>query len=211
MRTSVAGVFVAGEATGIGGAELALAEGELAGYAAAAHAATPLTAGIDGQAGPLAGGTGRFAASARSATGDAAQPVANVDRGRLARPNGVVPARPAVELAPLRAKRAKLAHFAGVLSDLFDPRPGLFSLADSATTLCRCEDVTAGAVDAAVANGATTLPALKVVTRCGQGPCQGRVCERIVASRVPAPERFSARAPIRPIPLGLLMAEATDS
>ena len=42
MRTSVAGVFVAGEATGIGGADLALAEGELAGYAAAAHASTPL-------------------------------------------------------------------------------------------------------------------------------------------------------------------------
>ncbi|HEY6888245.1 MAG TPA: FAD-dependent oxidoreductase, partial [Solirubrobacter sp.] len=53
MRTSVAGVFVAGEATGIGGADLALAEGELAGYAAAAHASTPLTAGIDGHAGPL--------------------------------------------------------------------------------------------------------------------------------------------------------------
>ncbi len=51
MATSVAGVFVAGEATGVGGAELALAEGELAGFAAAAHASTPLTAGIDGHAG----------------------------------------------------------------------------------------------------------------------------------------------------------------
>ena len=39
MRTSVAGVFVAGEAAGVGGADLALAEGELAGCAAAAHAA----------------------------------------------------------------------------------------------------------------------------------------------------------------------------
>ena len=77
--------------------------------------------------------------------------------------------------------------------------------------LCRCEDVTAGAVDAAVAGGATTMSALKVVTRCGQGPCQGRVCERLVAARLPEPERFSARAPIRPIPLGVLMAEATDS
>ena len=185
MRTSVAGVFVAGEATGIGGADLALAEGELAGYAAAAHASTPLTAGIDGHAGPLA--------------------------RDIARPNGVVPARPAVDLAPLRARRAKLANFAGILADLFDPRPGLATLADADTTLCRCEDVTAGAVDAAVAGGATTLSALKVVTRCGQGPCQGRVCERLVAARVPAPERFSAREPIRPIPLGLLMAEATES
>ena len=29
------------------------------------------------------------------------------------------------------ARRAKLAHFAGILSDLFDPRPGLLTLADS--------------------------------------------------------------------------------
>ncbi|MDA0165518.1 FAD-dependent oxidoreductase [Solirubrobacter ginsenosidimutans] len=195
MQTSVKGVFVAGEATGIGGADLALAEGELAGYTAAAHAASPGTAGVDGHAGPLAGATGRFGAA----------------KADGARPNGVVPARPAVDLAPLRARRAKLANFAGILADLFDPRPGLRTLVDADTTLCRCEDVTAGAVDAAVAGGATTLSALKVVTRCGQGPCQGRVCERLVAARVPAPERFSAREPIRPIPLGLLMAEATDS
>src|SRR5262249_40106543 len=39
MATSVAGVFVAGEAAGIGGSDLALVEGELAGHAAAAHAA----------------------------------------------------------------------------------------------------------------------------------------------------------------------------
>jgi pyruvate/2-oxoglutarate dehydrogenase complex dihydrolipoamide dehydrogenase (E3) component len=35
QRTSVAGVYCAGEATGIGGLELSLTEGEIAGYAAA--------------------------------------------------------------------------------------------------------------------------------------------------------------------------------
>ena len=55
------------------------------------------------------------------------------------------------------------------------------TLATPDTILCRCEDVTAGAVDAAVAGGATTMSALKIVTRCGQGPCQGRTCERLVA------------------------------
>jgi hypothetical protein len=49
------------------------------------------------------------------------------------------------------------------------------------------------------------MSALKIVTRCGQGPCQGRVCERLVCERLDEPERFSARAPIRPIPLGVLM------
>jgi thioredoxin reductase len=200
MATSVAGVFVAGEAAGIGGADVAQAEGELAGYAAAAHASTPLTAGVDGQAG-LQSRDGN-----RGSEGAAGAPAAARDRAAaLSRP------RAARALAGLRARRAKLASFAGILSDLFDARPGLLSLADANTTLCRCEDVTAGAVDAAVADGATTLSALKVVSRCGQGPCQGRVCERLVAARVPGPERFSARAPIRPIPLGVLIAEATDS
>jgi NADPH-dependent 2,4-dienoyl-CoA reductase/sulfur reductase-like enzyme len=37
QATSVAGVFAAGEITGLGGADLAAAEGELAGYAAAAY------------------------------------------------------------------------------------------------------------------------------------------------------------------------------
>ena len=147
MRTSVDGVFVAGEVSGVGGSDLALVEGEIAGLAAA------------GSAVPVA----------------------------------------------LRGRRAKLAGFARILADLFDPRPGLLGLATPTTVLCRCEDVTAGDVDDAVAEGATTMAALKIVTRCGQGPCQGRVCERLVCERLPVPERFSARAPIRPIPLGVLM------
>lgn len=188
MATSVAGVYVAGEASGIGGSDLAIVEGELAGHAAAAHAggspredgATPAGPGRDGAA-----RADRFASG-----GDGAARTGH---------------RPAADLAALRARRAKLAGFASVLSDLFDPRSGLLGLATPETVLCRCEDVTAGAVDAAVAEGADTMSALKIVTRCGQGPCQGRVCERLVCERLPEPERFSARAPIRPIPLGVLM------
>jgi NAD(P)H-nitrite reductase large subunit len=151
MRTSVAGVYVAGEAAGIGGADLARAEGELAGTAAASPSSH--------------------------------------------------------ELSALRGRRERLARFAAILSDLFDPRPGLAGLATPETVLCRCEDVTAGAVDAAVAAGATTPSALKIVTRCGQGPCQGRICERLVGARLPAAQRFTARAPLGPVPLGVLMDE----
>ena len=164
MATSVPGVYVAGEASGVGGADLAVVEGELAGWMAAAHARTD----ADGH---------------------------------------VHPSLPAV-----RAKRAKLAGFAGILGELFDPRPGLHTLARPDTILCRCEDVTRGAVDAAVAGGATTMSALKVVTRCGQGPCQGRTCERLVAARLPEePARFSGRAPMRPIPLDVLIKTAAET
>jgi thioredoxin reductase/bacterioferritin-associated ferredoxin len=159
MATSVPGVFVAGEAAGVGGADLAGVEGELAGWMAGAHA----------------------------------------HRGGGAHP----------DLPALRARRAKLAGFAGILAELFDPRPGLAGLAAADTVVCRCEDVTQGEIDTAVARGASTMAALKVVTRCGQGPCQGRTCERLVAARLPeAPARYSTRAPARPIPLDVLIKAA---
>jgi thioredoxin reductase len=144
MRTTVEGVFVAGEAAGVGGAAMALVEGELAGACAAG------------------GGAG---------------------------------------LAELRSRRARAAGFAAILDDLFGRRAGLATLADAGTILCRCEDVAAGAVDAA---GAASPAALKVMTRCGQGPCQGRVCERLIADRLGSPAGFSARAPVRPVPLSAL-------
>ncbi|MDA0181004.1 FAD-dependent oxidoreductase [Solirubrobacter phytolaccae] len=166
MATSVPGVYVAGEATGIGGSDLARVEGELAGWTAAAYVA----------------------------------------RGT----NGNGKAKPTVP-SELRARRAKLADFAGILGELFDPRPGLRSLATPDTILCRCEDVTLGEVDAAVAGGATSMSALKVVTRAGQGPCQGRTCERLVASRLPEePARFSSRAPMRPVQLDVLIKTAAE-
>ena len=167
MATTVPGVYVAGEASGVGGADLAQVEGELAGWMAAAHARKD------------ANGNGHK------------HPVVHPD------------------LPAVRAKRAKLAGFAGILGELFDPRPGLLALARPDTILCRCEDVTLGEVDRAVAAGATTMSALKVVTRCGQGPCQGRTCERLVAARLPEePARYSSRAPMRPVPLDVLIKTA---
>jgi NAD(P)H-nitrite reductase large subunit len=166
MATSVPGIYVAGEASGVGGADLAQVEGELAGWMAAAHTRT---------------GNGH--------------------------------ARPAVhpDLSGVRARRARLASFARILADLFDPRPGVLALAEPDTVLCRCEDVTRGAVDRAVARGATTMAAVKVVTRCGQGPCQGRMCERLVAARLPRqPAHYSGRAPLRPIPLEVLIKTAGE-
>ena len=78
----VPGVFVAGEAAGIGGADLAHVEGELAGR--------------DGRRARRALGQRQRARAA------AAQP----------------------DLPALRRRRAKLAGFADILADLFDPRPG---------------------------------------------------------------------------------------
>ena len=50
-------------------------------------------------------------------------------------------------------------------------RPELKLLADDQTVFCRCEDVTLGR-----AKGYSSWREAKLQSRCGMGPCQGRVC-----------------------------------
>lgn len=52
--------------------------------------------------------------------------------------------------------------------------------------ICPCEGARVRQVDEAVALGLTDLSSVKVVTRCGMGPCQGRYCEAQVADRIRA-------------------------
>jgi D-hydroxyproline dehydrogenase subunit alpha len=139
---------------------------------------------------------------------------AGIGGAKLALTEGSVAGRRAAGAsvpAGLELRRRRAAHFAGVLDDLFRPGPGLAELPDADTVLCRCEDVTASAVDRAVADGASSLTAVKLATRCGQGPCQGRMCERIVAARLPSAGRFSSRVPVRPIAVATLIDDVTAS
>jgi NADPH-dependent 2,4-dienoyl-CoA reductase/sulfur reductase-like enzyme len=116
-----------------------------------------------------------------------------------------------------RRKRAK--RFGVMLNTLFAPPPGLSAITTQDTVICRCEEVTAGEVRAAIlaggfplTRGAMTLDALKTRTRVGQGPCQGRTCGPILA-RMLAQETgrpptdagmFHVRPPIKPVPLAAL-------
>jgi NADPH-dependent 2,4-dienoyl-CoA reductase/sulfur reductase-like enzyme len=114
QETSEAGIFAAGEATGIGGLELSLVEGEIAGYAA--------------------GG--------------------NADRA-----------------GSLFGARTKHRRFAAVLDQAFALRPELRDLPRPDTFVCRCEDVTLARVQSC-----SNWREAKLHTRCGMGPCQGRIC-----------------------------------
>jgi NADPH-dependent 2,4-dienoyl-CoA reductase/sulfur reductase-like enzyme len=114
QKTTVANVYSAGETTGIGGLELSLVEGEIAGWAAAQKH-------------------------------DAAR-----------------------ELFPVRVKQRK---FANLLNRTFALRDELKYLSTPQTIVCRCEDVTFERLRAH-----TSWRAAKLQTRCGMGPCQGRVC-----------------------------------
>lgn len=73
--------------------------------------------------------------------------------------------------ASLFAKRDKTKRFADALDDTFALRDELRTLADTDTIVCRCEDVTLSRL-AEFSNSREA----KLQTRCGMGPCQGRVC-----------------------------------
>lgn len=114
QRTTVEGVFCAGEPTGIGGVELSLVEGEIAGLAATERAS---------------------------------------------------------EATTLFPKRDKFRRFARLLDETFCLRAELRSLPSADTLICRCEDVSDSRL-----REHTSWRAAKLHTRCGMGPCQGRIC-----------------------------------
>ena len=114
QQTSLPGVYAAGESTGIGGLDLSLIEGQIAGLAA-----------------------GGMLNEAR----------------RLFR------------------ARARLLRFAHLLNCTFALRHELKGLPTAETIVCRCEDVTFARLQAF-----DSWRAAKLQTRCGMGPCQGRIC-----------------------------------
>lgn len=156
MQTTVPGVYVAGEVAGIGGAYAAMAEGTLAGLAAARG----LGFKID------------------ETKHD------NVRRDRLHR-----------------------RRFADLVNALFPIKPAYYAHIRDDTLVCRCEEVSAGEVRAAVARWGSDVNCIKGMTRCGMGYCQGRVCgptiEALVGGASDAtPEMLSAfnvRPPIKPV------------
>lgn len=114
QQTTIPAIYCAGEPTGIGGLELSLVEGQIAGHAAA---------------------------------------------GRL----------PAARL--LFSKRNRLRRFAARLERAFALRPELKELVRPDTLVCRCEDVSLSRL-----REHSSWRAAKLLTRCGMGPCQGRIC-----------------------------------
>jgi NADPH-dependent 2,4-dienoyl-CoA reductase/sulfur reductase-like enzyme len=73
--------------------------------------------------------------------------------------------------AHLLGRRNRLARFARQLDAAFAPRTELTQLAAADTLICRCEDVPRSALEPR-----RNWREAKLYTRCGMGPCQGRVC-----------------------------------
>ncbi len=114
QETTVSSVFCAGEPTSIGGLELALIEGQIAGLSAAGR--TP-------------------------------------------------------EAKAWFGKRTTVRGFAQLLDRTFCLRKELTTLSQPETLVCRCEDVSYSRLQQH-----TSWRSAKLHTRCGMGPCQGRIC-----------------------------------
>ncbi|WP_116134437.1 NAD(P)/FAD-dependent oxidoreductase [Tropicimonas sp. IMCC34043] len=116
-------------------------------------------------------------------------------------------------VAPLAAELAAARGFARGLAALYPPLPDLpLDLAPD-EVLCRCEDVTLAEVRAAVADGARETFAVKMWTRAGMGPCQGRICGAAIAAELrragtrPEAAGFNRpHLPLRPTPLPVVRA-----
>jgi len=105
----------------------------------------------------------------------------------------------------LFGERDRQMLFARNLSAAFALRDELRTLAASNTLVCRCEDVPYEAV--AQCN---SWREAKLHTRCGMGPCQGRICgpatEFLLGWKAPAP-----RPPLFPVNVEILAHEAEET
>ncbi|HSB77434.1 MAG TPA: FAD/NAD(P)-binding oxidoreductase [Candidatus Methylomirabilis sp.] len=114
-----------------------------------------------------------------------------------------------------RKRLSRAREFADVAAGMMQLKPALIDLATDETILCRCENVQVRRVMEAIGfEGDATLRGVKIHTRAGMGPCQGRICSylisRLIAKKTGVPlesiQPDTAQAPIKPVPLRALVA-----
>lgn len=121
---------------------------------------------------------------------------------------------PQRDMAAGPAQQAIAAHL-GIrpfLDTLYMPPEEVLIPSDD-VIVCRCEEIRAGSVRAAVRDGAQGPNQVKAFLRCGMGPCQGRLCGPTISTviaqaRGEAPAEtgyYNIRPPIKPIVLSELV------
>ena len=119
--------------------------------------------------------------------------------------------------APDRAALAAHLAVRPFLDALFPPPPAVLRPAHD-VTVCRCEEVRAGAIRAVVAQGCLGPNQAKSFLRAGMGPCQGRLCGPVISALIAEARGVAMdevgylriRPPLKPVTLGELAAMAPD-
>lgn len=153
----------------------------------------------------IAGADAAEASGALAALG-AAHAVGRIDSAALAR-----------RVAPLQRALAVQRAIRPFLDELYRPPKAITHPRDE-TIVCRCEEVSAGKIREMARLGCVGPNQTKFFSRCGMGPCQGRVCGNVVTQLLAdelgiAPAEVGAyriRAPLKPIPLAALAGLAKD-
>lgn len=118
------------------------------------------------------------------------------------------------EAQTIRRSWGKIRCIRPMLERLYRPIQSLQLPADD-TIICRCEEVTAGAVRQYAALGCLGPNQAKAFGRCGMGPCQGRQCglsvtQILADARHVSPSEvgyYRIRPPLKPITLAELANE----
>lgn len=114
---------------------------------------------------------------------------------------------------PLQAEIRRHTRIRPFLDALYRPA-AVFRSPPDETIVCRCEEVTAGEVRHLADLGCQGPNQTKAFSRCGMGPCQGRMCSltvsEVLAEALSRPVEkvgaYRVRPPIKPVTLGALAA-----
>jgi NADPH-dependent 2,4-dienoyl-CoA reductase/sulfur reductase-like enzyme len=103
---------------------------------------------------------------------------------------------------PVPSRSSASKSFAKALATAFRLRPELRALAAPSTIVCRCEDVRYEQLQTQ-----TSWTGAKLQTRCGMGPCQGRICGPAVQT-IFGWQPTSVRPPLFPMPVSAFLEDA---
>ena len=111
-----------------------------------------------------------------------------------------------------RVSLARQRRFREFLDFAFEPCAAVLRPSDPGVTVCRCEEVTVAEIERVIGHGCPGPNQAKAFTRCGMGPCQGRMCatavsEMFAESRhadVGTVGHYRIRPPVKPVTVGEL-------
>lgn len=112
----------------------------------------------------------------------------------------------------IKQERDAAARFGAAMTRIATVADGTLAAIAPATRVCLCEGLTRATIDTAIDDGCTTSSELRTATRCGMGPCGGRLCEdtaaRLIALRATRSReevgQATGRPPLRPVELDVL-------
>ncbi len=134
---------------------------------------------------------------------------------KIAEELGKVSSSSAVDLASesregIRRKR----KFQQFLFRMYSVGVGIYEICDAETTICRCESIKKEKIDRAI-DTTSDVSVVKALTRAGMGLCQGRNCQRQIASLISQRHGVdiadvplaTPRFPVKPVSLGSIADE----